>query len=105
MLLRRVLAYQHISGAEEPLLGEATDLIAQAGGTQELVRSLAGGRSSLWRLGPARTLALEIALSHSAEQSLLEQKLRGLEQTWHQEEELASIIDDELTLIRNRPAE
>ena len=105
VLLRRVLAYQHISGAEEPLLREATDLIASAGGTDELVRSCAGGRQSLWRLGSARTLALEIALSHSAERTLLDQRLRGLEQTWQQEEELASIIDDELTLIRGRTSE
>jgi hypothetical protein len=105
-LLRRVLAYQHIAGAQEQQVREASSLIRdagalirEAGGARELVRDSAAGRQSLWRLGEVRTLALEMSLNQNAEQKLLDSRLRTIEQSWRREEEIAAIIDDELTGI------
>ena len=101
-LLRRVLAYQHIAGADEMQVREATTMIGDAGGTRELVRESAAGNKSLWRLGPVRTLALEMSLNQSAERRLLDQRLRALESSWQREEEIAAIVDGELTSIPTR---
>jgi hypothetical protein len=101
-LLRRVLAYQHVAGADETQVREATELIGKAGGTRELVQESAPGNRSLWRLGAVRTLALEMALNQSAERRLLDQRLRALEQSWRAEEEIAAIVDEELTRIPPR---
>ncbi|MGH7445439.1 MAG: hypothetical protein ACREKM_11200 [Longimicrobiales bacterium] len=96
-LLRRVLAYQHIMGASERQVRDAADEIAAAGSADAFVRTAASGRASLWRLGPQRSLALEIALGESAEDMQLQTDLRVLEQQWRDEEALARIIDEELT--------
>lgn len=42
-------------------------------------------------------IALEIALNDAAERVLLEQELQVLEVHWRAEEELAAIVDGELT--------
>lgn len=96
-LLRRVLAYQHIMGASERQVRDATVEIAAAGSADAYVRAAASGRASLWRLGPLRSLALEIALGESAENRQLHTDLRILERQWQEEEALARIIDEELT--------
>ena len=52
-------------------------------------------------------IALEIAANEHAEQRLLELELADLEARWREEEELADIIDGELTPLpraRNPPA-
>jgi hypothetical protein len=66
------------------------------------VAESAPGNRSLWRLGPVRTLALEMSLNQSAERRLLDQRLRALETSWRKEEEIAAIVDDELTRIPPR---
>ncbi len=96
-LLRRVLAYQHITGASEQQVRAAAHEIAAAGSTENFVRQSASGRVSIWRLGPQRALALEIALGESAERRQLATDLQSLEQEWRQEESIARIIDEELT--------
>ena len=96
-LLRRVLAYQHITGASERQVRAAAEEIVAAGSVESFVRGAATGRASLWRLGAQRALALEIALGESAEHRQLAADLHALEQEWQQEETLARIIDEELT--------
>lgn len=96
-LLRRVLAYQHIMGAAPRQIREAEREIAAAGSSDAFVRSAASGRTSLWRLGPQRALALEIALGESAEAAQLDTDVHILEQQWRDEEALARIIDEELS--------
>jgi hypothetical protein len=97
LVLRRVLAYQHIGGAGEWQVREATRLLERAGSSAALVAELATGRSSLWRLGSTRALALEIALNHVAEQRALVLRLHGVEAQWRTENALAGIVDDELS--------
>ncbi len=94
--LRRVLAYQHIMGASERRLDDAAGVIELAGSAREYVRHVGDGGVSLRRLGPTRTVALEIALNDTVEQRLLELEVKGLEAQWRYEETLAAIIDEEL---------
>jgi hypothetical protein len=96
-LLRRVLAYQHITGASERQVTDATRLIDEAGSAEAFVRRCATGASSIWRLGAVRALALEIALGESDERRQLDTELTALERRWREEEALARIIDEELT--------
>lgn len=96
-VLRRALAYQHIAGATERDLAAATTLLQRAGSAERLITELSTGRSSLWRLGRAHTVALEIATNHLVERRALEVRLRGVEAEWRIEESLAAIVDDELS--------
>jgi hypothetical protein len=97
MLIRKVLAYQQIAGASDDMLDAATREIRAAGSATDFLRGLPERRSSLWRLGPTQRLALEIAVNDRAEHRLLEAEVKGLEQLWQREEEIAAIVDDELT--------
>lgn len=97
--LRRVLAYQNIAGASERMLNDAEVEIEQAGSALEFARLLPARRASLWKLGPVRTLALEIALNERIERRMLEQEVKDLEAAWVREEEVARIVDDELTSL------
>jgi hypothetical protein len=97
LLLQRVLAYQHVAGATDRDVGAATRLIRDAGSPERLITELATGRSSLWRIGPLRTLAMEMALGHLAERRLLLRELYGIEAEWRAEEEIARIVDDDLS--------
>jgi len=98
-ILRRVLAYQQISGASDLMLRDAVAVIRRAGSASEFLATLPTGRASLWRLGPAGRLALEIAISESAERRTLEGELRELELRWAEENEIARIVDEELSQL------
>ncbi|CAN5722126.1 hypothetical protein BH23GEM9_BH23GEM9_12800 [soil metagenome] len=97
LLLRRSLAYQNIDGGADRDVGNALHLIRDAGSADRLIDDLATGRSSLWRMGRMRTLALEMSLTHLAERRQLLLELHGIESEWRAEEEIASIIDDDLS--------
>jgi hypothetical protein len=95
-VLRRVLAYQNISGASFAELGSAVRVIEASGSAERLVQALAADRASLASLDRTRALALEISLNHEAERRMLARETLGLEAAWQQAEELAAIMDDEL---------
>jgi hypothetical protein len=95
--LRRVLAYHHFEGATEKTVFDATRLIQEAGSTTDLTRILLRDGRRLGDLGRTGGIALEIAANESSEQRLLELELAELEAHWEEEEELAAIIDGELT--------
>ncbi len=96
-VLRRVLAYRHFSGASEERVRSATRLIEEAGSPADLSRLLVRDGRRLEDLQKTGAVALEIAANESAEQRLLEMEVAELEAVWRREEELASIIDGELT--------
>lgn len=96
-VLRRCLAYQNISGASEGLIRDAAGLIEDAGSAGEFAHGATGKRECLWKMGPTGTIALEIAMSESYERRVLDLEMRAIEFLWKQEEELARIIDEELT--------
>lgn len=96
-VLRRLLAYQNIAGASEGRITEAAREIERAGSAGAFTEALTDRRASLWKLGPVGTIGLEIALNESAERRMLEMELRAVAFLWKREEELARIIDEELT--------
>lgn len=103
-VLRRVLAYQNITGATERLIRDATRAIETSGSPGEFTVDATQQRQTLWRMGATGTVALEIALSETVERRMLDLEVRALEFMWRQEEELARISDEELTprrLLRN----
>lgn len=96
-VLRRLLAYQNIAGASEGRITDAAREIERAGSAGAFTEALTDRRASLWKLGPVGTIGLEIALNESAERRMLEMELRAVAFLWKREEELARIIDEELT--------
>jgi hypothetical protein len=95
--LRRVLAYHHFAGASERRVMSAARLIQEAGSPQDLARIVVKDGRRLGDLQRTGGIALEIATNEASEQRLLELELAELEAHWKREEELASIIDGELT--------
>ncbi|MDH5589545.1 MAG: hypothetical protein OEZ65_11305 [Gemmatimonadota bacterium] len=95
--LRRVLAYHHFAGASQRRVMSATRLIEEAGSARDLSRLVIRDGRRLGDLQRTGAIALEIAANESLEQHLLELELAELEAHWRREEELASIVDGELT--------
>jgi hypothetical protein len=96
-VLRRVLAYQNVSGASEGLIREASRVIEDAGSPGGFTMGAVDRRQSLWKLGRTGAVALEIALAESSEERLLQMEAQAVEFLWRREEELARITDEELT--------
>ena len=94
---RRLLAYHHHTGATEGRVRSATRLIQEAGSPHDLTRIVVKQGRRLGDLQRTGAIALEIAANEAVEQRLLELELAELEAHWLEEEELASIIDGELT--------
>lgn len=99
-VLRRLLAYQNIGGASERRITDAAKAIEAAGSAGEFALDATDRRRSLWKMGQVGTIGLEIALNESVEKRMLDLEVRALEFLWRQEEELARIIDNELTPAR-----
>jgi hypothetical protein len=97
MVLRRCLAYQNVSGAPESWIEQAAAAIETSGSAGAFARDAAHRGESLWKMRGTRALALEIALSESAERRILDSEARAMDFMWRQEEELARIVDGELT--------
>ena len=95
--LRRVLAYHHFAGASERRVLSAARLIQEAGSPQDLTRIIVKDGRRLGDLQRTGGIALEIATNEATEQHLLELELAEIEAHWRREEELAAIIDGELT--------
>ena len=95
--LRRVLAYQHISGDGEATIKDAAHLIESEGSPEAFEQKISRERKSLWGMGKPQSIALEIAINDSLERRMMELELKSLEFLWKREEELARIIDEELT--------
>ncbi|HSM61767.1 MAG TPA: hypothetical protein VK849_13255 [Longimicrobiales bacterium] len=95
--LRRTLAYHHFDGASERRVLSAARLIQEAGSPQDLARIVVRDGRRLGDLQRTGAVALEIAANESLEQHLLELELAELEARWRREEELAAIVDGELT--------
>ena len=95
--LRRVLAYHHYQGASERRVVSAARLIQEAGSPQDLARIVIKDGRRLGDLQRTGAIALEIAANEASEQHLLALELAQLEAHWRREEELAEIVDGELS--------
>ena len=76
---------------------DAAHAIEHAGSPLDFGREIQRDGASLFRLDPVRSIALEIAVNESVERKMLGLHARALEFYWKREEELACIIDEELT--------
>ena len=95
--LRRVLAYHHFAGASERRVTEATRLIEVVGGSERIPGKILRDGKRLGDLGRVGAIALEISANQKEEEELLALEASDLEERWRREEELAAIIDGELT--------
>ncbi len=103
-LLRRVVTYHHFSGASERQVSNATAYIDRLGSPAALTSHLlaSGLRMDALLLDRERrtqAVALEIALNDENERLLLGMELGELEARWREEEEIAAIVDGELTPV------
>jgi hypothetical protein len=96
-VLRRLLAYQNIGGASERRITDAAKAIEQAGSAGEFALAATDSRQSLWKMGATGTIGLEIALNETVEKRMLDLEVRAIEFMWRREEDIAQIIDQELT--------
>lgn len=100
-VLRRVMAYRHFTGASDRRVLAATGCIEEAGSADALMARVTAKRTTLRHIdhksNRTEAVALEIALNDDVERRMLELELKELESRWREEEELASIIDGELT--------
>lgn len=97
--LRRAVAYRNRQGASEGRVKDAAGLIERAGSPRALALRYADQRTQIGELERAQVLALEIAANEDVERRLLELELSELEERWREEEELAAIVDGELTPV------
>lgn len=95
--LRRALAYHHFAGASERRVASASRLIEETGTPGDLMRIVVRDGRQLGDIQRTGAVALEIAVNESVEQHLLSLELADLEAHWRLEEELAAIVDGELT--------
>lgn len=103
-VLRRCLAYQNVSGASEARIRDAAEAIVASGSAGDFATGSARRRECLWKMRGTPALALEIALSESVERRQLEGEARAAEFQWRREEDLARIIDEDLTPAPRVPA-
>lgn len=96
-VLRRALAYQNVDGASPAEIDAAVRMIEAAGSPQQLIHQLAAERLSLSGLKRVGSLALEISVNENAERRQLARESAEIEMAWRQAEEVAAIIDGELS--------
>lgn len=101
-VLRRVLSYRNHIGGDDKQVRDAAALLEAAGSPVALLAEFARTHRSLGQVGSVRkhlprSLALEIAVNDDAERRLLRMELSAIEARWREEEEIAAIIDGELT--------
>lgn len=95
--LRQALAYHHFAGAPDRRVESAARLVEVAGGPEKLPARILGSGKAIPEMGRTGALAMEIAVHEERERRLLEMELAELEAHWRKEEELAGIIDGELS--------
>lgn len=103
-LLLRGLVQQHFFGASRSSLDVAVGMIELAGSAYSFLRGMAQRQERIRDFSPEESLALEIAAAERAEGRAAAERLEADRGTWKEEEELASIIDDELTPLPTPPS-
>lgn len=100
--LRKLLAYHHFAGASESRVDKAARLIEGAGGPARLPSRILSRPKQLDQVGRVGRVALEIAVHEEHEARLLSMEVAELETHWRREEELARIMDGELSFLPGR---
>ena len=96
-VLKRILAWQNFAGAGANEIGAAMSLLDRYTDPPALIRDMSHQHVGVATLDQRAALALEIALNCDVEARQLANEVAALEERWREEEELASIIDRDLT--------
>ena len=102
--LRRVLAWHNFTGATEDDVRRASRAIESAGSAEKLLLDTRQSSPYVESLPRPSVFALEIALNEAHERDLLEQEIRDLDAQWRRAEEIAAIVDNDLTFRLHRPS-
>ena len=98
-MLFRLLAFEYHTGAPMDRIKAAARMVEDSDGPATLVRILTEHGRPLGDLPPLGVLALEMVVSEAREMALLKMDLGELDFRWRQEEELAAVMDGELTPV------
>lgn len=101
-VLVRALAHHNFFGAPRRRVEEAADLIEEAGSGMGYLAAVSGERRRLRQYTAVELVALEMAVTDAAEAKLAAMSLEEQRKTWEVEEQLACIIDGELTPLHGR---
>jgi len=99
LTLARVMAFQNDMGESRVTVQAAARLLADPEGPASLVRVLSRHGRPLGDLQPIGLTALEITVNAARERSLLKLEVESLKARWRREEELAALVDGELTPV------
>jgi hypothetical protein len=97
LTLARVMAYQSDLGKARVTVEAAARLLADPEGPANLVRLLSRHGRPLGDLQPIGLTALEITVNAARERTLLKMEAEDLQARWRREEELAALMDGELS--------
>jgi len=96
-VLQRKLAYTNYAGATENSLNVAVDILDHAPDARTFVRTTFASPVPFSHLMSGQLVAFEMAVNEAREADLLSMEVRALEARWREEEEIAFIVDRELT--------
>jgi len=99
LTLSRVMAFEHLTAASMEQVRAAAKIIEDAGGASTLVRILTKHGKALGALPPIGSMALEITAIEARERRDLRMELAELKFQWRQEDELAALVDEDLTPV------
>jgi len=99
LVLFRLLAFEHHTGAPIDRVRAAARMVQDPDGPATLVRVLTQHGRPLGDIPPVGVLALEMVTNAAREETLLKLELAELTFRWRQEEELAALIDGDLTPV------
>jgi hypothetical protein len=96
-VLARVMAFERPAGVSQDRVRAAVNVIENVGGPPALIQLLTRHGRPLGDLPPVGSIALEIYGDEARERALLRMEAAVLEARWREEEELAAVVDGELT--------
>lgn len=99
LALGRVMAFQNDLGVSRVTIHAATRLLQDPEGPEDLVRILSQHGKPLGDLPPIGLSAMEITVSAARERTLLKLETQALQARWRREEELAALVDGELSPV------
>jgi hypothetical protein len=97
LTLNRIMAYQNFLGESRVTVSAAARLVQNPQDPHDLVTLLSRHGKSLGDMPPLALTALEIVVVAARERTMLRLETEELQARWRREEELAALIDGELT--------
>lgn len=99
LTLARLMAYQNDLGESRITVEAAARLLDDPEGPMDLVRLLSRHGKPLGEMLPIGLTALEITVNTARERTLLKLEAEALQARWRREEELAALVDGELSPV------